>query len=80
MDKIYLKMMLAQSTIDIIYNSYQRRQTLVLSNEDICDFLDFFINILEGIEKEIITQKLVKPALIEKMELYPNWEGGLVNA
>jgi len=80
MDKIYLKMMLAQSTIDIIYNSYQRRQTLVLSNDDICDFLDFFINILDGIEKEIITQKLVKPALIEKMELYPNWEGGLVNA
>lgn len=80
MDKIYLKMMLAQSTIDIIYNSYQRRNALILSNDDICDFLDFFINILEGIEKEIVSNKIIKNEVLQKYNLFPNLEGGLSNA
>jgi hypothetical protein len=67
MDKIYLKIMLAQASVDILFNAYNRSKAFNLSDDDIIDFLDHFEKILCDIQREIVASKLVRPELFSML-------------
>lgn len=54
MDKIFMKILMAQGAIDVIFNAYQRHHAFVLSNSDIVEYCDYFEKCLVSIKELVL--------------------------
>jgi len=59
MDKIFMKMVMAQGSIDVIFNAYQRHHAFILTNEDIVSYIDYFDKTLLDIENLLLEHNLI---------------------
>lgn len=74
MEKIYLQIMIAQASIEILFNAYSRHQDFKLSDEDIIDFCDLFDSHLTQIQNTIIEKKLVPEPCIQSLKYVQNMD------
>jgi len=59
MDKIFMKIVMAQGSIDIIFNAYQRHHAFALTDNDMVSYLDYFIKILDDIEGLMLEYNII---------------------
>lgn len=63
MDKIFLKMAMAQGSIDLLFNAYNRHPAFELSDEDVLGYIYYFDAVLESIQNELLNSKLINDDL-----------------
>lgn len=59
MEKIFMKIIMGQGALDVIFNAYLKHPAFVLSDDDIISYLDHFMKILEDIENLLYDMKLL---------------------
>lgn len=67
MDKIYLKIAIAQGMIDLFFNAYQRNHAFTLTEEDIMHYVEQIEETLDYIQKQLSQNKIVREELAEQL-------------